>query len=220
MAVMRWLLPMGLMMLAGCQAVAVAAGRPTGDTKTWKTYRVDVGEHVVQFSIPPGESREFPNYTIPARIDLAGEGMFDEALDGPALLNRVWDYRSSRFVQVDGSLSASISVSRSEQPLDDLEALRRAVEESSRLYAMKMYVEEGRSRPSDIPERFDLVRIGNQDGWRVRYELSGPSYAVRLDQHHYLVVTLDYAGFTKQDWQTDAKAAADSILRSIRIDSR
>ena len=219
MADVRWLLPVGLMTLAGCQVMAVEAGRPTGDAKTWTTYRVDVGEHVVQFSIPPGESREYPTFTIPARIDLADAGIFDEALNGPALLDRVWDYRSSRFVPVDGTLRAGIWVCRSERPLDDLEALKRAVEESSRLFAVKMYVEEGRSRPSDSPVQFDFVRIGNEHGLRVRYELSGPSYAVRLDQQHYLLVTVDHAGFTQQDWQDDAKASADSILNSIRIDA-
>jgi hypothetical protein len=218
--IVRALVVVVWVLLAGCQAVVVAAGRPTGETRNWKTYRVEVGEHVVQFSIPPGESREFPSFTIPARVDLTRVELFDEALSGPTLLNRVWDYRSSRFVPVDGSLSAGISVNRSERPLDDLAALRQAVEESSRLYAMKMYVEEGRRRPSNKPVRFDPVWIAGRDAWKVTYELIGPGYVVTLDQHHYLEIGVDYGGFMRQDWRADAKAAANAILNSIRIEPR
>lgn len=209
-----------LLAMAGCQAVVVAAGRPSADTSGWKTYRVEVGAHVVQFTIPPGESREFPGFTIPTRIDLTRAAAFDEAHNGPSLLRRTWDYRASRFVVVDGSLSAGISVNRSERSLDSLDALRAAVEEANELYAMKMYAEEGRRRPSDKPVRFVAVRIADRDAWRVTYELSGLRYLVPLDRHHYLGIRVSYGGFARDDWRADAKAAADAILKSIRIESR
>jgi hypothetical protein len=206
--------------VAGCQAVVVAAGRPSADTSGWKTYRVEVGAHVVQFTIPPGESREFPGFTIPTRVDLTSADAFDEALAGPTLLRRVWDYRASRFVVVDGSLSAGISVNRSERSLDSLNALKTTVEEASELYAMKMYAEEGRRRASNKPVRFERVSIADRDAWRVSYELMRPGYVVPLDEHFYLGIGVDLDGFSRADWRADAKAAADAILKSIRIESR
>lgn len=49
MAILRELALLGCLLLAGCQTLAIAAGRPTGDTKDWKTYRVFVGDRIVQF---------------------------------------------------------------------------------------------------------------------------------------------------------------------------
>lgn len=123
--------------LAGCQAVITAAGRPSADITHWTTYRVEVGAQIVQFSIPPGESREFSAFTIPTRIDLGRADLFDETLAGPALLSRMWDYRESGFVVVDGSLSAGITVNRSDRPLGSLDALKAAVEDANKLYVMK-----------------------------------------------------------------------------------
>lgn len=220
MKIMRAAVVWVLLAMAGCQAVVVAAGRPSADTSGWKTYRVEVGAHVVQFTIPPGESREFPGFTIPTRIDLARADAFDEANAGPALLRRFWDYRASRFVVVDGSLSAGIAVNRSERPLDSLDALRAAIEEASELDAMKMYAEEGRRRASNKPVRFERVSIAGRDAWRVSYELMRPEYAVPLDEHFYLGIGVDLDGFTRAEWRADAKAAADAILKSIRIESR
>ena len=220
MMTVRATLLLVLLAMTGCQAAVLAAGRPSSDVSHWTTYRVEVGAHVVQFSIPPGESREFPGFAIPKRIDLNRADIFDEALAGPALLSRVWDYRTSRFVVVDGSLSAGISVSRSDRPLNSLDALKAAVEEANQLYVMKMYAEEGQRRPSNEPVQFEPARIAGRDAWRVTYELIGPGYVVPLDEHHYLEVGVDFDGFTRDDWRADAKAAADAILKSIRIESQ
>ena len=220
MTIVRATVLLALLAMTGCQAVIVAAGRPSEDVSRWTTYRVEVGAQVVQFSIPPGESREFPAFTIPTRIDVSREDLFDETLAGPALLSRMWDYRESRFVVVDGSLSAGISVSRSNRPLDSLDALKAAVEEASQLYVMKMYAEEGRRRASDKPVRFDPVRIADRDAWRVTYELSGSHYVVPFDRYHYLGISLRSGGFPRDDWRTNANAAADAILKSIRIESQ
>lgn len=77
-------------MLVGCQLLVGTSLRPSGDTQHRETYRVEVGEQVVQFSIPPRESAEFfPNYVIPTRTDLNREDLFDEALEGPGLLSRI-----------------------------------------------------------------------------------------------------------------------------------
>lgn len=206
-------------LLAACQSLAMGLGKPSGDTRNWKTYRVEVGQRVVQFSIPPGESREFPNYTIPKRIDLNREDLFDIALEGPGLLSRVWDYRSSSFVPVDGSLSVGMSVSRSQHPLDDLTTLRRAVEESSRLQAIKVYVEEGRTPPSDKPVRFEHARVAGREGWKVTYEFTGQQYVAVLDRHHYLGIYIRQ-NVSREDWRADAKAAVAAILNSIRIEPR
>ena len=211
---------LALLALAGCQAVVTAAGRPSADISRWMTYRVEVGAQIVQFSIPPGESREISAFTIPTRIDPSRADLFDETLAGPALLSRMWDYRESRFVVVDGSLSAGITVNRSDRPLDSLDALKAAVEDADKLYVGKMYAEEGRRRASDKPVRFDPVRIADRDAWRVTYEISGSHYVVPFDRYHYLGISLRSGGFTRDDWRADANAAAGAILKSIRIESQ
>ena len=198
----------------------LAAGRPSADVSQWTTYRVEVGAQIVQFSIPPGESREVSAFAIPTRIDPSRADLFDETLAGPALLSRMWDYRESRFVVVDGSLSAGITVNRSDRPLDSLDGLKAAVEDANQLYVMKMYAEEGRRQSSNKPVQFDLVRIADRSAWRVNYQLTGPRYVVPLDRYQYLGISLRSGGFTRDDWRADAKAAADAILKSIRIESR
>ncbi len=220
MTIVRATVLLALLAMTGCQAVIVAAGRPSEDVSRWTTYRVEVGAQTVQFSIPPGESREVSAFTIPARIDLTRADLFDETLAGPALLSRMWDYRESRFVAVDGSLSAGISVNRSDRPLDSLDALKAAVEDANKLYVMKMYAEEGRRRASNKPVRFDPVRVADRDAWSVTYELSEPRYVVPFDRYHYLGISLRSSGFSRADWRADAQAAADAILKLIRIESQ
>jgi hypothetical protein len=89
--------------LVGCRTMASAAGHPTGDTRNWQVHRVQVDDKFVEFKIPPGESKEFPSFRIPTKIDLQGNDVFDEAMLGPALLSRSWDYQASRFTHVDGT---------------------------------------------------------------------------------------------------------------------
>jgi hypothetical protein len=203
--------------LTGCQTMASAAGHPTGDTRNWQVHRVQVEDKFVEFRIPSGESKEFPTFRIPTKIDLQGNDVFDEAMLGPALLSRTWDYQASRFVHVDGTLSASIEVSASEHDLVDIEAIKRAVQESSRRFSEKADKEEGRPRASNPPKNFDPVTIEGTNWVCVRHHLSGPYYVTPLDARHYLEVSVNAEGFTRADWRADAQAAADAILRSIRI---
>jgi len=195
-----------------------AAKGPDGDTKRWKTYRVEIGAHIVQFTIPPGESKDLPPFEIPSRIDLTRDGIFNQALIGPRLLQRGWDYREGRFSQVDGSLTARIGLRRSEKPLDDAAALQEAVKESSRLFAMKEYLESGSAGQSDNPDGFSPAVVGGRNAWRASYELSQPALVVALDETHYLKITLRYGGVTDPKSRAAAKAAAAAILDSIRIE--
>lgn len=203
-------------LLVGCQTMASAGGWPTGDMKKWEQHNVQVDEAVVGFSIPPGASADYPEFEIPKKIDLGGANTFDEAMLGPTLLLRGWDYRSNRFSVVDGSLVVTINVSLSLEDLTDSSAIQHAVEESSRRYAEKMR-NEGHARAPNPPTRFDDLVINGKPWLRVSYKLSGAKYVTPLDNRHYLEVSLDANGFTRKDWQADARSAADAILNSIRI---
>lgn len=195
-----------------------AAGMPDGDTRKWKTYRVEVGKHVVQFTIPPGESRDRVPFEIPSRIDVVREGTFDQALIGPYLLRRGWDYRKSRFSPVDGSLVVYIGLRRSEKPLNDVAALREAVTEASRLSAMQDYLRSGSVGRSNKPDGFSPAQVDGRSAWRVSFEMSPDAFVVALDSAHYLRITIRYGGVTEPKFRADAKAAAAAILESIRID--
>jgi len=215
MNILRGLALVGTILFSGG---VYAAKRLDGDTKHWKTYRVEVGAHIVQFTIPPGESKDLPPFEIPSRIDLTREGTFDQALMGPRLLQRGWDYRESRFSHVDGSLTARIGLRRSEKPLNDAAALQEAVKESSRLFAMKRYLESGLTGQSDNPNGFSPTVVGGRNAWRVSYEMSPPALVVALDETYYLNITLLYGGMTDPKSGAAAKAAAAAILDSIRIE--
>src|SRR5512141_2326904 len=113
-----------------------AASLPSGDTKNWITSRVEVGDQVVRFTIPPGVSKEFLDPPVPQKIDLQQQGIFDQ-VRGPRILSRHWDYRSNPFALVDGTLQATIWVKYSEKPLVDLNALQAAVSDNQELARMK-----------------------------------------------------------------------------------
>lgn len=210
----------GLMLLIALllTGASQAAGMPDGNTRKWKTYRVEVGTHVVQFTIPPGESRDYLPFEIPSRIDIAREGTFDQALKGPFLLERAWDYRKNRFSVVDGSLTAYIGLRRSEKPLNDMAALREAVTESSRLLAMQRYLRSGSVGRSNNPDGFSPAQVAGRSAWRVSFEMSQNAFVVAVDTVHYLQITVSYGGVTEPTFRADAKAAAAAIFESIRIE--
>ena len=137
------------MLLAGCATVSLAGDLPSGDTKHWKTYRVEVGDQVVQFTIPLGESSDWPVVEIPRRIDLGQPRVFNQTGEGPKLLARFWDYRASRFANVDGTLRAYIVLWQSELELRDSAALQAASEESSVLVKAKEIMSGGKGGPRD-----------------------------------------------------------------------
>lgn len=203
------------LLLAGCQTMASATGHPTGDTRHWQMHRVQVDDVVVEFAIPPGESKEFPNFPIPAKLDLSGLDSFDEIGLGPNLLRGFWDYSSSRFAQPEGTLSAVIAARKSSHEIIDLESLKLAVLETSRRFEEKAGVA---SEAQDLPKNYQQIKIGGRDVLRVTYKLSSPSHVFLLDKRNYLEVSFRVSDFTsKPNWRADAQAAADAILHSIRI---
>ncbi|SUS08798.1 conserved exported hypothetical protein [uncultured Defluviicoccus sp.] len=217
MRILRSASALALVAVAGCHSVGLAARGPSADTRGWTTHRIEVGAHIVQFTIPPGESQAFRSFSIPTRVDLADPDAFDEVLAGPVLLRRTWDYRESRFDAVDGSLSAGISVSRSNHPLESLDSLRAAVENASELNQSKLLREEGRRRASNKPVSFEAVKIAGRDAWKATYELTGIRYVLPLDERHYLGISLRRNGISRLEWRVDAENAAKAILESIRI---
>lgn len=67
-------------------------------------------------------------------------------------------------------------------------------------------------RPADLLRRRNYLRgVGSP---------SEPRDVVPFDCYHYLGISLRCGGFTRDDWRADAKAAADAILESIRIESQ
>lgn len=203
--------------LMGCAAMSGAASLPTSDTKNWVTYRVEVGDQVVQFTIPPGESPDWPAFAIPKRIDLKNPDIFDRANTGPGLLRRFWDYRTSRISQADGTLRAYILLWQSEKTLNDTAALQAAVEENAQLTRTKEVMQGDSRGPRDVM-RFEPAVVGGRTGLLVHHQTSPAHYAVTLDAHHYLTIYVSGSSVTRPGWREDARAAADAILQSIRIE--
>jgi hypothetical protein len=216
----QWFAVLLALALAGCAAMSVAASLPSGDTRNWKTYQVEVGDQVIQFTIPPGVSKDFLDPPVPSQIDLQQPGLFDKTGRGPRILSRHWDYRSSPFALVDGTLNAVIWVKYSEKSLIDLSALQLVVSEGQELSRMKDLVKGGYTGPPNPPTKFDSANVGGRQGLYVHYQTSLPDYVVAIASHHYLVIYIDSSGVSRPDWRADAKAAADAILRSIQIEPK
>jgi hypothetical protein len=204
----------------GCATMSGATSLPSGNTKNWITYHVEIGDQMVQLTIPPGLSKDFLDPPVPTHIDLLQPGLFDETGLGPRLLSRHWDYRSSSFALVDGTLHAAIWVKYNKKVLSDLSALQAAIKESQELSRIQDVMKGGYIGPPNPPTRFDATNIGDREGLYVHYKTSLPDYAVAIDDHHYLVIYLDSSGVTNPGWREDAKAAADAILNSIRIEPK
>lgn len=201
--------------LVGCQTMANAAGHPTADTRGWEVHRVQIDDKVVEFSVPAGGSAEFSPFSIPDKVDLSGADSFDETNEGPTLLKRAWDYQNSRYSEVNGALRIYIGISRSSRPIEDEGDMKQALVEGSDLYAKK--IARGRPGLLDPPVHFSQVMLGDVSWTRVDYKLSGTYFAFPIDRYHYLRVSSRAGGFSRDDWRSDAQAAAETILRSIRI---
>lgn len=204
-------------LVAGCATLS-GPRLPSGDMKDWASYRIDVGNQVVRFEIPPDESPDFPAFEIPKHIDLSKSGIFDQAGGGPELLARYWDYRTSRNGQVEGTLSTYIRIWHSEKALVDENALSATLIENANLQRIKEKLQGGTGGPHNTM-KFELAAIAGKQGLLVRNETSPAHYAVVLDAHHYLTIYINGAEVTRPGWRENAQAAAAAILKSIRIES-
>jgi hypothetical protein len=202
----------------GCQTVGY---KPTGETHQWIAYRIDLGESVLEFSLPPGESRQFPAFPIREHVDINRSDLYDDALIGPRLLDRTWDYAPGPLSMVEGTLRAFILLRRSEQALDSMEALKSAIEENSKLEDAARYLESGRRLPSTLPTQFAMSSVGGQEALKLRAGVPAPVFAVAVGRHAYIELYVQVSDFHKRpDWRKDAEAAHDAIFRSIRITRR
>ncbi|WP_325143118.1 hypothetical protein [Dokdonella sp.] len=180
------------------------------------TYRVDLGDQVLQFAIPPGISEDFLDPPVPQRIDLQNPNAFDE-VGSAGILSRHWDYRKNGFAPHEGTLTAAIAVNFSEKPLDDLSALQGALRRQADLIYKQAVVRDPKYNGPPIPPlRFDPIKVAGRDGWYVSYRVLPSGYVVPLDKHHYLGIGV-YNSVTRPDWREDAQAAANAILNSIHI---
>jgi len=207
-----------LLLFVGCAAMSAAAGLPSGDMRDWKTYRIEVGEQFIQFAIPPNESPDWPKIDIPKKIDLTQAGIFNQVNEGPKLLLRFWDYRTSRYAQVYGTLRASILLWYSDRELRSVADLQAASDSNDVLMVTRDIVTGGNPGPKD-PKRYEAVSIGGRASLRVQHKITSPHYIVPIGIHHYLTVSVD-ADVVRSGWQEDANAAAVAILQSIKIGSK
>ena len=205
-----------IFVLVACIASSVAVTAPNGDISHWRTCRVKVGHNAVIFKIPPGESSDFINPEIPKQIDISRSDIFDEAGAGPRLLARYWDYRKSHFVQTVGTLHAFIALYRSENTLDTVDSLKEAELENASLVRMYQAMDPGSGRLRDSL-RFEPAVVAGKAGLRVRHKFSPPTYAVVLDEHHYLTIYTE-GSVSQPGWREDIQAAKAAIFDSIIIE--
>lgn len=205
--------------LSGCGLAVGTKVRPSGDTKSWITHRVDIGDYVVQFTIPPGVSEVWLDPPVPLGVILGAPGVFDETGLGPELLSRHWDYQKNFYAHVDGTLTARIWLMSSEVKLIDLKSLESAIVETERRIHEKRSSDGGTRWPPVVPEVFEPRNIAGRQGLHVHYSISLPDYAVAIDEHHYLMFYARHS-VSFPEWRKDANAAVDAIVKSIRIEPK
>ena len=204
------------LLLTAC--VTVSPGSlPSGDTRQWKAYRVEIGDQVVQFAIPPGESPDWPEFEVPKKVDLTNFGQFNQMNQGPDLLSRFWDYQTLRYRNVEGTLRAIIIVWNSELEIRDEETLKAAETNNDQLEKTKDAMEGRKRAPNE--KRYEPAELGGKKGFLVHQRISDSYYVVPVDHHHYLSVYVG-ADVARPGWREDAQAAADAILKSIKINSK
>lgn len=204
---------------AGCVAMGGTISLPTGNTKNWMAYGVDVGDQVVRFRIPPGINEDFLDAPVPQRIDLEQYGLFNRADAGPKLLSRRWDYKLNSRESIAGTLRASIALWCSENVLDSIDALQSALEKNKELLKAKDISEGGTGGPPDKMQ-FESAVVGGNQALLVHHQNSPSNYAMALDAHHYLLIYVSGRSVSRPGWHEDAVAAADAILGSIRIERK
>jgi hypothetical protein len=205
------------LLLAACASVSAVGSLPSGDTRQWKTYRVEVGDQIVQFTIPLGESPDWPEFEIPKKIDLANPKLFNQMNQGPDLLSRFWDYRTSRYGKVEGTLRAIVIVWSSELEIRNEESLKDAEIGNDQLEKMKDVMEGRKRAPNE--KRYEQAELGNRKGFLVHQRISDSYYLVPIDHHHYLSVYVG-SSVARPGWREDAHAAVAAILQSIKIEPK
>jgi len=210
---MRLLLLLYALALSACSVTPPRLQDPSH----WQAHRIDFGTQALEVRIPPGLNREFLDEPIPQSVDLSRPGLFDRIGFGPQLLSRHWEYCAGLTALPDGMLSATIVVRHSATPLDGLDSLEKAVAEGLSLWAAEQYAKSGKPSTTDRIVKTDVVEIAGRRGLHVRYSASPSNYVVLLDSSNYLAIAVDYAGFTKAEWENDARKTARAILEGIRI---
>jgi len=193
---------------------------PSGNTKNWNTYQVEIRGHIVRFRAPPYESSDHPEFKVPSKIDVENAKTFHQNNRGPNLLWQHWDYRKNRFVTNYGTLDALIRVNRSEVPLSDMEDLLNAISRNHDLNHRADEAEAGRSVFFDPIVHTETCEIGGKRALLVEYKVAKGIYYVPLDSELYLSVSFDADGVTEPGLREDAQDAANQMLHSIRIDEK
>ena len=214
-----WLVISLGLILTGFVVACAAVSPPSSDTKSWKTYRVEISGQITQFSIPPDESSDFPNFEIPQYIDVAQRGICNEAHIGPKLLNRFWDYKINRLSPVDGTLHAYIVLWCSEKEISNSGALQVAVEENQKLIIIRGLTEGGNGGPVD-KMRFETKSFSGKTALLVTHQITSPNYVVLLSPYYYLTISIDIGSVRNPELRTMAKTTADAILNSIHIEPK
>lgn len=206
--------------LVVCGVMNVSASHPSANTGEWKTYNIEVGNQIVSFMAPLGESADYPEFTVPKHVVIDRQGVFNSVNSGPDLLIRHWDYRKNRFETIYGTLSANIHLYRSSIVIRNTDDLLAAVKQNDRLDIERRTVDLGRPVFADSIVRADIVKVADRNALLVDYKVTRGIYYVPLDANHYLSISIDASGVTQPGWHEDAQAAADAMLRSIRIELR
>lgn len=208
------LLPGILLLLVACSGLG--SKRPDGSASGWDSYEVQAGSTALRFKLPPGASSDFPLYEVPEEIDLGGLTNPETSLTGLRVVQRAWDYRSSYFRKVDGSLRIRMHIMRSAHLISNSEELERAVENLIELRNLDT-IHKGGALPPERLVRVEPCFLAMRVCALIYLRLGIPKYAVVMDDFHYLWISVEAGTFTSSEFRRAAAEAQSEFLKSIQI---
>lgn len=215
-----------LMAVCGCSCAA-----RTPDSRTAMiSHEIRVGDAVYSFSVPPGESGDFPGQEVFDAFDLSS-GDIPYRREGFTLMKKFWDYRNGRVgLNKDGTLAFQFRVRQFEHGFrfdkKNPQMLKNyLLDELSRTYGARNanHLSAGHDRlVVKIPIKIELVEFGKSMAFH--YKLEGgtdfDAFVIPIAEGFFVQIQFNFIDNSVgrgMEWRRKAQVDADSIRSSMEI---
>jgi hypothetical protein len=206
------------------------AARPSKSGMAMIAHEIRVGSEIYRFSVPVGESKDFPLQKVFVAFDFPpNSDMYRR--DGFSLMHKFWDYRNGAIgINKDGTLDFQFRVRqfdrefKYEQKKPDaiqkylLDDLSRAYEKLN-----AGYLKNGHDQlVVKLPEKINLTELAGKTAFS--YRLGGGSdfdaYIIPVSEKYFVQIQFNFIDNSLgrgMEWRKKAQADADMIRSSMRI---
>lgn len=197
------------------------------------THELRVGNGTLVFSVPEGESADFPVQPVSVAYDFPSGGLALRP-EGVTLVRKYWDYRGGDLgINKDGTLGFHVRVREFRRgfrydPSSPQEVSEYLLDELSIAYGERnsRFARQGLdAKIVIIPKRVDMVELGERRAYSYRLEgaYDFDALIVPITDQYYVQIQFDYIDNSHgrpSGWRARAQSDADSIQSSIRFRPR